>query len=84
MQLIPGTTLGHQVAAACAEIKGASIEEHVMARSCAQRRLESKSQSCSAIRGYMYGVAYSFRNESNIFPLDVTYDPKSTAIPRTR
>src|ERR1700723_383462 len=32
MQLIPGTTLGHQVAAACAEIEGVSIEEHVMQR----------------------------------------------------
>ena len=32
MQLIPGTTLGHQVAAACAEIEGISIEEHVMQR----------------------------------------------------
>ena len=33
---------------------------------------------------YMYGVAYGFRNESDILPLDLTYDPKSTAIPRTR
>src|SRR6202041_2798822 len=32
MQLIPGTRLGHQVAAACAEIEGVSIEEHVMQR----------------------------------------------------
>src|SRR6202161_533978 len=31
-QVIPGTTLGHQVAAACAEIEGVSIEEHVMQR----------------------------------------------------
>src|ERR1700722_15023058 len=31
-QLIPGTTLGHQVAAAYAEIEGVSIEEHVIRR----------------------------------------------------
>jgi len=30
------------------------------------------------------GLAYGFRNESEILPLDVTYDPKSTAIPRTQ
>jgi len=33
---------------------------------------------------YMRGVAYGLRSASNIQPLDVTYDPKSTAIPRTR
>jgi hypothetical protein len=32
MQLIPGTTLGHKVAAACAEIEGVSIDEHLMRR----------------------------------------------------
>jgi hypothetical protein len=31
-QLIPSTTLGHQVAAAYAEIEGVSIDEHVMQR----------------------------------------------------
>jgi hypothetical protein len=30
---------------------------------------------------YMQGVAYGFRNKSDILPLDVTYDPKNTAIP---
>ena len=35
-------------------------------------------------RRYSYGVAYGFRNESEILPLDLTYDPKSTAIPRTQ
>jgi hypothetical protein len=33
---------------------------------------------------YMHGVAYGFRNESDILSLDVPYDPKNTAIPRTR
>ena len=32
MQLIPGTTLGHEVAAACADIEGISVDEHVMKR----------------------------------------------------
>jgi hypothetical protein len=45
--------------------------------------LENKSLMLGDPR-YMYGVAYGFRNESDILPLDVTYDPKSTAIPRTR
>jgi hypothetical protein len=29
----------------------------------------------------MQGVAYGFRSESDILPLDVTYDPRNTAIP---
>jgi len=33
---------------------------------------------------YTQGVAYGFRSGSDILPLDVTYDPESTAISRTR
>jgi hypothetical protein len=47
-QLIPSTTLGHQVAAAYAEIEGVSIESmscNVMARSCARWRLENGSRA---------------------------------------
>jgi len=87
MQLIPGTTLGHQVAAACAEIEGVSIEEHVMQRYGSILRPAQVGQQVAELLGdplYMYGVAYGFRNESGILPLDLTYDPKSTAIPRTR
>ena len=39
--------------------------------------------ACGELLGdprYMYGVAYGFRNGSDILPLDVTYDPKSTAV----
>src|SRR5580693_10795786 len=50
LQLIPGTTLGHQVAAACAESRvsaSRSMSGNVMARYCAQRRSENKSPNCS-------------------------------------
>jgi len=51
LQLIPGTTLGHEVAAACAEVEGISIDEHVMQRyGSILRRLENRWPSCSAIR----------------------------------
>jgi hypothetical protein len=53
MQLIPGTTLGHQVAAACAEIEGVSIEEHVMQRYgsiLGPAQVGEQAPSCSAIR----------------------------------
>ena len=87
MQLIPGTTLGHQVAAACAEIEGVSIEEHVMRRYGSILRPAQLGEQVAELLGdprYIYGVAYGFRSESDILPLDVTYDPTSTAIPRTR
>ena len=86
-QLIPGTTLGHQVAAAYAEIEGVSIDEHVMQRYGSILRPAQVGEQVAELLGdprYMYGVAYGFRNESDILPLDVKYDPKSTAIPRTR
>ena len=87
MQLIPGTTLGHQVAAACAEIERVSIEEYVMRRYGSILRPARVGEQVAELLGdprYMHGVAYGFRNEGDILPLDVTYDPKSTAIPRTR
>jgi NAD(P)-dependent dehydrogenase (short-subunit alcohol dehydrogenase family) len=87
MQTIPGTTLGHQVASACAAIEGLSIEEHVMQRYGSILRPAQVGEQVAELLGdprYMYGVAYGFRNESDILPLDVAYDPKSTAIRRTR
>jgi NAD(P)-dependent dehydrogenase (short-subunit alcohol dehydrogenase family) len=51
-QLIPGTALGHQAAAAYAAIEvsaSTSLSCNVMARSCARRRLENRSPSYSAI-----------------------------------
>ena len=64
MQLIPGTTLGHQVAAACAEIEGVSIEEHVMQRYGSILRPAQVGEQVAELLGdprYMQGVAYGFR-----------------------
>ena len=86
-QLIPGTTLVHQVAAAFAEIEGVSIEEHIMQRYGSILLPAQIGEQVAELLGdprYRYGVAYGFRNESDILPLDVTYDSNSTAIPRTR
>ncbi|HEX4022780.1 MAG TPA: SDR family oxidoreductase [Acidobacteriaceae bacterium] len=74
MQLIPGTTLGHQVAAACAEFEGVSLEEHVMRRYGSILRPAQIGEQVAELLGdprYMQGVAYGFRNESDIVPLDV-------------
>ena len=84
MQLIPGTTLGHEVAAACAEIEGISVDEHVMKRYGSVLRPAQVGEQGAELLGdprYMQGVAYGFRSESDILPLDVTYDPENTAIP---
>lgn len=74
MQLIPGTTLGHQVAAACAEVEGISIDEHVMKRYGSVLRPAQIGEQVAELLSdprYMSGVAYGFRNESDIVPLDV-------------
>jgi len=75
LQLIPGTTLGHEVAAACAEIEGISVNEHVMKRYGSVLRPaqigEQVAQLLSDSR-YMQGVAYGFRNDTDILPLDVS------------
>jgi NAD(P)-dependent dehydrogenase (short-subunit alcohol dehydrogenase family) len=74
LQLIPGTTLGHQVAAACAEVEGIGIDEHVMRRYGSVLRPAQIGQQVAELLSdprYMQGVAYGFRNESDILPLDV-------------
>jgi NAD(P)-dependent dehydrogenase (short-subunit alcohol dehydrogenase family) len=73
-QLIPGTTLGHQVAAAYAEIEGVSIDEHVMQRYGSILRPAQLGDRVAELLGdprYMHGVAYGFRGDSDILPLDV-------------
>ena len=73
-QLIPGTTLGHQVAAAYAEIEGVSIDEHVMQRYGSILRPAQVGEQVAELLGdprYLQGVAYGFRNESDIQPLDI-------------
>ena len=74
MQLIPGTTLGHKVAAACAEIEGVSIEELVMQRYGSILRPAQIGEQVAEILGnprYLQGVAYGFRNDCDLQPLDV-------------
>jgi hypothetical protein len=87
MQLIPSTALGHQVAAACAEVEGITIEEHVMQRYGSILRPAQVGKQVAELLGdsrYKCGVAYGFRNESDILPLDLTYDPKVAVIPGTQ
>jgi NAD(P)-dependent dehydrogenase (short-subunit alcohol dehydrogenase family) len=84
MQLIPGTRLGHEVAAACATKEGISLDEHVMKRYgsvlCPAQVGEQVAELLGDSR-YLRGVAYGFRSGSEIVHLDVTYDRASTAIP---
>ena len=73
-QLIPGTTLGHQVAAAYAEIEGVSIDQHVMQRYGSILRPARVGEQVAQLLGdprYMHGVAYGFRSDKDILPLDV-------------
>jgi NAD(P)-dependent dehydrogenase (short-subunit alcohol dehydrogenase family) len=74
LQLIPGTTLGHQVAAACAEVEGISIDELVLRRYGSVLRPAQIGEQVSQILSdprYVQGVAYGFRNECDIQQLDV-------------
>ena len=73
-QLIPGTTLGHQVAAAYAEIEGVSIDEHVMQRYGSILRPAQVGERVAELLSdprYMHGIAYGIRSDSEILPLDV-------------
>ena len=73
-QLIPGTTLGHRVAAAYAEIEGVSIDEHVMQRYGSILRPARFGEQVAELLGdprYAQGVAYGFRSNGDILPLDV-------------
>jgi NAD(P)-dependent dehydrogenase (short-subunit alcohol dehydrogenase family) len=73
-QLMPGTTLGHQVAAAYAEIEGVSVEEHVMQRYGSILRPAEVGERVAELLAdprYMSGVAYGFRANTDIMPLDM-------------
>jgi NAD(P)-dependent dehydrogenase (short-subunit alcohol dehydrogenase family) len=73
-QLMPDTTLGHQVAAAYAEIEGVSAEEHVMQRYGSILRpaeVGGRVAELLADPRYMSGVAYGFRANTDIMPLDM-------------
>jgi len=74
LQLIPGTTLGHEVATVCAAIEGISIDEYVMQRYGSILRPAQIGEQVAEILGnprYLQGVAYGFRNDCDLQPLDV-------------
>jgi NAD(P)-dependent dehydrogenase (short-subunit alcohol dehydrogenase family) len=74
LQLIPGTTLGHQVAAACAEADGIGVDEHIMRRYGSVLRPAQIGEQVAELLGdprYMQGVAYGFRSDCAIQPLDI-------------
>ena len=74
LQVIPGTALGHQVAAACAEVEGIGIDEYVMRRYGSILRPAQVGEQVAELLGdprYLQGVAYGFRNDSDLQPLDV-------------
>ena len=73
-QVIPGTTLGHQVASAYAEIEGVSAEEHVMQRYGSILRPAEVAERVAELLvdpRYVSGVAYGFRANTDIMPLDL-------------
>jgi hypothetical protein len=64
----------HEVAAACAEIEGVSIEELVMQRYGSILRPAQIGEQVAEILDnprYLQGVAYGFRNDCDLQPLDV-------------
>ncbi|MEP6991872.1 MAG: SDR family oxidoreductase [bacterium] len=77
-QLMPGTALGHAVAAAYAETEGVTPEEHVMRRYGSilePTRLGEMVADVVADARYADGVAYGFRADAGIIPLDVEFQP---------
>lgn len=73
-QVIPGTILGHQVAAAYAAIENVTVEEHVVKRyGSIMEPQEFAGRIVDLIRdpNYSGGVAYGVRAGSGITPLDI-------------
>jgi NAD(P)-dependent dehydrogenase (short-subunit alcohol dehydrogenase family) len=74
VQLMPGTSLGHQVAAAYAKIEGVSVEEHVMKRYGSILRPTEFGERVAELLAdprYASGVAYGFRANTDMMPLDM-------------
>ncbi len=74
LQVMPGTALGHQVAAAYAEIEGVSAEEHVVQRYGSILRPAEFGERVAELLAdprYVSGVAYGFRANADIMPLDM-------------
>ena len=71
---MPGTALGHRVAAAYAEIEGVSAEEHVVQRYGSILRPAEVGERVAELLAdsrYVSGVAYGFRANADIMPLDM-------------
>jgi NAD(P)-dependent dehydrogenase (short-subunit alcohol dehydrogenase family) len=74
LQLIPGTALGHKVAAAYAEIEGVSAEEHVIQRYGSILRPAEVGERVAELLvnpRYASGVAYGLRANTDIMALDM-------------
>ena len=73
-QQIPGTALGHQVAAVHAALEGISIEEHVIKRYGSifePREFAEQVAELLADPRYSGGVAYGFHADTGITALDI-------------
>jgi len=73
-QLIGATALGHHVASAYAKIEGVSAEEHILERYGSELRPERVGEQVAELLidpRYATGVAYGFRADVDIMPLDV-------------
>ena len=74
-QLMPGTALGHQVAAAYGAIEGVSPEEHVLRRYGSILRPSEVGEQVATLLAdprYARGVAYAVRADRDLIPLDVS------------
>jgi NAD(P)-dependent dehydrogenase (short-subunit alcohol dehydrogenase family) len=73
-QLMPGTALGHAVASAYAEIEGESADQHVLHRYGSILKPDGLGEMVSDLLvdpQYAKGVAYGFRADAGIIPLDL-------------
>jgi NAD(P)-dependent dehydrogenase (short-subunit alcohol dehydrogenase family) len=80
-QLIPGTALGHAVASAYGEVEGVSVEEHVLQRYGSILEPATFGNMVADLvsdPSYTEGVAYGFRVDAGIMPLDVLATSKRT------
>jgi NAD(P)-dependent dehydrogenase (short-subunit alcohol dehydrogenase family) len=73
-QVIPGTALGHGVASAYAELEGVSAEQHVLHRYGSIMEPDTFGEMVADLASdpnYRGGVAYGFRTDAGIMPMDV-------------
>ncbi|MGY4399146.1 NAD(P)-dependent dehydrogenase (short-subunit alcohol dehydrogenase family) [Sphingomonas sp. UYAg733] len=73
-QLMPGTAHGHAVASVHAEREGISVEQHVIDRYGSIMEPDTFGEMVANLAGnpiYIDGVAYGFRVDAGIMPMDV-------------